>query len=407
MHVIGLMTGTSVDAVDVALCEITPTTQSGTLNVRLLAYQEQPYPAQLRRRVLELCQAKVCPLDELTELNFELGAALAEAVTSTLKIHNVRAEDIDLVASHGQTLYHLVEPARTLSTLQMGEAAVLAQRLGVTVVADFRVADMAAGGQGAPLVPYLDALLLGSDTTTRAVQNIGGIGNVTMLPADTGIAGAYAFDTGPGNVLIDYGARYFSQGQFAYDHDGAMARAGQVDASIVASVLAHPYFQQPPPKTTGRELFGDAFAAQLITQAQQRQHSTADIMATLTTITAESIIQAYQRFGPPHIDEVIVSGGGSRNPVLMNYLSRGLPATRVTSSDSYGLASDAKEALTFALLGYETLHGRTTNLPRCTGASTPVIQGKITPGKNYMKLLQQVSATSERAIPTRKLHLQP
>ncbi|MBE3561618.1 MAG: anhydro-N-acetylmuramic acid kinase, partial [Ktedonobacteraceae bacterium] len=298
---------------------------------------------------------------------------------------------IDLVASHGQTIFHLVEPGRILSTLQIGEPAVIAHRTGCTVVADFRVADMAAGGQGAPLTSFLDALLFSDETRTRALQNIGGIGNVTFLPAGAGPDGAYAFDTGPGNVLIDYGARYFSQGALSYDRDSTLARAGRVDEALLAEALALPYFKREPPKTTGRELFGDAFAADLIAQGQERGLPPHDIMATLTALTVESIAAAYRAFGPPHIDEVFVSGGGSFNPLLMQRLQAALPGTAVLRLETIGLPANAKEAVTFALLGHEAIHGRPASLPRCTGAAQPAVLGKITPGANYRALLRQAS----------------
>ena len=393
MRVLGMNTGTSVDSIDLALCEfMLAQGQPGTLTLRLLAYGERPYPAKLQERVLSLCRDQVCRLDDLTELNFLLGEALAAAATSFLQVETTEATRTDLIASHGQTIYHLVEPGRVLSTLQMGEAALIAQRTGITTVADFRVADIATGGQGAPLTSFLDALLFGDEKVTRALQNIGGIGNVTFLPASTGLDGGYAFDTGPGNVLIDYGARFFSGGAARYDRDGAMARAGSVHPALLRELLGHPYFARRPPKSTGRELFGDAFAATLIARAQELLLTPEETMATLTALTAESIAQAYRLFGPPHVDEVLVSGGGSANPVLMEYLRRALPDSRVACFDDTGLPASAKEAVLFALLGHEALHGRPANLPRCTGAAQRTILGKIVPGANYHALLQQMTA---------------
>jgi anhydro-N-acetylmuramic acid kinase len=411
LKVIGVMTGTSVDAIDVALCEIhaaPPPTPAGTLALRLLTYQEQPFPEGVRQRILGLLQDGAGKLAELAELNFLLGQVLASAVLTTVEATQYSLDEIDLIASHGQTVYHLVEPGRRYATWQIGEAAVLAAETGLTVIADFRVADIAAGGQGAPLVSFLDALMFASDQRTRALQNIGGIGNVTFLPAGASMNDVYAFDTGPGNVLIDYAARYFSQGTMRYDHDGIMAQAGQMDRALLDEVLAHPYFHRSPPKTTGRELFGDAFAAALIEQALQRGLSPEDIVATFTAITAESIAAAYRDFGPEHIDEVIISGGGTYNPALMKMLSTALPATEVTRYDTYGLSANAKEAAAFAVLGYETLHGRAANVPRCTGARAPVVLGKITPGANFRSLLTRSGLTVEEKnawAQTRKLIL--
>ena len=394
MRVVGMNSGTSVDGINLALCEFLPGPQPATLSCSLLAQKEYPHEQKLQQQVLRLCRAKHAPLDELTELNFVLGEAFAAAFLRFIKDEGIAIEDIDVIASHGQTLYHLVEAGRTLSTLQIGEAAVIAQRTGITTVADFRVADMAAGGQGAPLVSFLDALLFADEQKNRALQNIGGIGNVTFLPAGQGSTGAYAFDTGPGNVLIDYGARYFTQGRAGFDQDGKLARSGQPDQRLIAEVLAHPYFQQTPPKTTGREVFGDAFAEAILNKAQQRQLSIEDTMATLTAITVESIARAYQNFGPARLDEVIVSGGGSYNPVLMEGLQAALPDSQVSSFDTLGLPASAKEAVTFALLGHEAFHGRSANLPQCTGASTHTILGKITPGKNYLHIMQKLAKSA-------------
>lgn len=395
MRVIGIMSGTSVDAIDVALCEFIPQPygQPCTLGMRLLGYREQPFPDFLRQLVLSTVRHDICSLPDLTELNFLLGEALATAALQTLQELNVNPADIDLVASHGQTIFHLVEPDRINATLQMGEAAVIARCTGISTVSDFRVADMAAGGQGAPLVSFLDALLFSDEKFTRALQNIGGIANVTFLPAASGIDGAYAFDTGPGNALIDFAARHFSHETLQYDRDGAMALAGHVDDKLLNSLLAHTYFQRQPPKTTGRELFGDSFALEVIASDPFHNLSPSDIMATLTAFTAESIARAYRDFGPPHIDEMIVSGGGARNLVLMEFLQQALPGIFIMPCDGTLLPGSIKEAVAFALLGYETIHGRPANLPRCTGAAEPAILGKITPGLNFSSLLSRLTTS--------------
>lgn len=404
------MTGTSVDAIDVALCEITaapPPHAEGTLTLRLLAYQEQPFPPAVRHELLRLLQTGSAELADLTELNVLLGESLANAVLATLINAQYPLTEIDLIASHGQTIYHLVEPDRRRATWQMGESAVLAARTGLTVVADFRVADIAAGGEGAPLVSFLDALMFSSTERSYALQNIGGIANVTFVPAATGIEGTYAFDTGPGNVLIDYAARFFSQGALSYDRDGAMAASGHVDHTLLQEVLIHPYFQRRPPRTTGRELFGDAFAATLIKRAQQRGLSPEDCLATLTAITAESIAAAYRTFGPSHLDEMIISGGGAYNPTLLNMLRAILPTLPITLYDRCGLPANAKEATAFAVLGYEALHGRPANVPSCTGASAPTILGKITPGPNFRSLIQCIWSAGDSWPQTHKLLVLP
>ncbi|MDP9349981.1 MAG: anhydro-N-acetylmuramic acid kinase [Chloroflexota bacterium] len=402
-----MISGTSVDAIDVAVCEFAPTAP-GALSLRLLAHAEQPYPPDLRARVLSLFQAGESRLDDLTELGFLLGEAFADAALRTIETAGMGPNDIDLVASHGQTIWHLMEPARTPSTLQMGEAAVIAQRLGASVVSDFRVADVAAGGQGAPLVSFLDVLLLGHPEMTRAVQNIGGIGNVTFLPSGSALEGAYAFDTGPGNALIDYAARVYTEGEQVYDRDGRMAADGTPHPGMLSEALAHPYYALPPPKTTGREMFGDPYAASLLDRAVRLGLSPTDTVATLTALTAQSIARAYREFGPTHLDEVVLSGGGAANPVLVAGIRAELPGVAVRSLDELGLPGYIKEAVAFALLGYQCLHGRPSNVPSCTGAVAPVVLGKITPGPNYRQLITGVVRAAEEGEacnPTRTIRL--
>ncbi|MBA2363534.1 MAG: anhydro-N-acetylmuramic acid kinase, partial [Chloroflexia bacterium] len=329
MRVMGMISGTSVDAIDVAICDLAPDAVSGpdALTLRLVAHAEQPFPPTLRERTLDLLALQAAPLADLTELNFQIGAAFADAALQTLATAGIGVEEIDLVASHGQTLYHLMESGRTPSTWQAGEAAVIAQRLGVTVLSDFRVADVAAGGQGAPLVSYLDALLFAGPHTV-ALQNIGGIGNVTFVPGGSAPEDAYAFDTGPGNALLDRAARVFGLAA-GYDEGGQMALRGTVHNDLLAELLAHPYFTRQPPKSTGREVFGDDYADEILARAAQLRPSADDTMATLAALTADSIVRAYRSFGPPRIDTVHVSGGGARNRALMERLRALLPQSRV------------------------------------------------------------------------------
>ena len=296
-----------------------------------------------------------------------------------------------------QTIYHAVDAdAPVKSTLQIGEAAVIAARTGVTTVADFRVADVAAGGQGAPLVSYVDWLLLRHPTLTRAVQNIGGIANVTYLPPGDSPAGVIAFDTGPGNMLMDDAVRRVTEGTQTYDHGGILASQGQIDQELLAEWMAHPYLAQSPPKTTGREQFGASYGARVWAQAQRRGLRANDIVATLTALTAASIADAYRRFLPRMPDQVILGGGGANNPTLVHMLQQHLAPARVTSHETVGLPSDAKEAVAFAVLAYEAIHGRPGNLPTCTGAGTRTILGKITPGANYESLCSSISASHPR-----------
>jgi anhydro-N-acetylmuramic acid kinase len=281
------------------------------------------------------------------------------------------------------------------STLQLGEAAVIAERLGVTTIADFRPRDVAAGGQGAPLSSWGDALLFGDDRLGRAVQNIGGIGNVTWVPPGGQWEAMLAFDTGPGNALIDRAVWRFSGGQQRYDQDGTLAAAGRTDDLLLAELLAHPYFLAQPPKSTGRELFGAQLVDPFIDRCLERGLKPADVVATLTAFTAHSIADQYRRFLPGRPDEVVVGGGGSRNPVLMRLLGELLDPAQIRLHEEFGLPSLGREAVYFALMGYEALHGRPNTLPSCTGAAHPVVMGKLVPGSNYRALLSRIVSTSQ------------
>lgn len=382
LRVAGMMSGTSADAVDVAVCEFRPGGAPGELLGRLVAYREEPFPSALREHLDRLWGEGSGRLDDLTELNVELGEVFAGAVERVIGEESVTPPD--LIASHGQTIYHLAEPGRRRATLQMGEAAAIAARTGITVAADFRAADIAAGGEGAPLVPFFDALVFGGESN-RALQNIGGIANVTFLVPGRE---AHAFDTGPGNAPLDAAARTLS-GQ-PFDRDGQRAAAGRVDEPLLSALLEDSYFHMPPPKSTGRERFGDVFAAGVIAQGKDRGLSPDDIIATLTALTAESIARAYRDFGPPGLEEVILSGGGARNRTLVDMLRARLPHVRMRPMEDVGIPANAKEAMAFALLGHEALVGRPANLPGCTGASRQVILGKIIPGSNYPSLMRKV-----------------
>lgn len=397
MRVAGLISGTSADAVDAAVCEFSPNETPGELTLRLLAYREQPMNPELRRRLIELWRSGTARLDELTALNVELGQEFAGAIEHV--VHQEGIADLDLIASHGQTIYHLVEPGRTRGTVQMGEPAVIAERMGITVAADFRVADMAAGGEGAPLVPHFDALFFGGERV-RALQNLGGIANVTFVAPDME---PYAFDTGPGNTLLDAAARLLFDEP--YDRDGRHAAAGDVDQDLLSSLLEHPYFQRRPPKSTGREIFGDAFAADAIARGRESGSGREDIMATLTALTAQSVADAYRRFGPPGIDEMVLSGGGARNPTLVGALQRRLPDVTIRHHEEFGIPGDAKEAVAFALLGYATLTGLHANVPACTGASHSTILGKLVPGRNYQSLMRAVFGGEDAWGPITTLRL--
>ncbi|MFZ0807766.1 MAG: anhydro-N-acetylmuramic acid kinase [Candidatus Sulfotelmatobacter sp.] len=387
--VAGVMSGTSADGINVALVRIAQPGSSkrrGRLSprhiVELLGHAEYPYSPRVRAAVLAAMNAEQTSVAELARLNFLLGELYAEAVLSAQRKFRLNA---DLVGCHGQTIYHQGEAANFLgkkitTTWQTGEAAVIAARVGVPVVSDFRPADMAAGGKGAPLVPYLDYLLFRDDEVGRIVQNIGGIANLTAIPACAGIDDVTAFDTGPGNMVIDQVMeKLFHR---TYDHGGQIAASGKVLEHIVSPLLKRGFFRQRPPKTAGREEFGREFVREFL-QACGRARKQ-DVVATATALTARSIALAIHKFviGTKSRDafsEIILSGGGARNATLLEMLSDSLLPMGVSLriSDDFGLPSQAKEAVAFAVLAYETWHRRASNVPSATGAKRPAILGKI------------------------------
>jgi anhydro-N-acetylmuramic acid kinase len=379
------MSGTSADGVDAAIVELDGAPPDLRWEVR--AHSHIPHPAELRDEIFACFRPASSDVERLCHLNFALGHAFADAALRAINEAGLTPDRVDLIGSHGQTLWHTPTGPQA-STLQLGEPAVIAERTGTPVVSNFRTRDMTAGGQGAPLVAYVDALLLTHPTLTRAVQNIGGIANVTYLPSKKCKrcpSAVIAFDTGPGNMLIDDAAARATDGRLSFDRDGELASAGQVDEGWLAELLADPYFKKPPPKTTGRERFGSQYGAKLWEEGRTRGLAPYDIVATLTAFTASSIALAYRDFLPYLPDEVIVSGGGARNPVLMARLrsealaTEALPrSTHICFSDDVGLKIEAKEAVAFAVLAYETWHRRPGNLPSATGASHPVILGSIT-----------------------------
>lgn len=381
--VAGLMSGTSADGVDAALVEIRRS--GGVLSARLVAFRKTVYPDSLRRAIFDLFRPEKTNVVGVSQANFALGEVFAQAVLDLAEQAGLLPGDIDLIGSHGQTIWHQPRPAPwggvdVTSTLQIGEPAVIAERTGITVVADFRVRDMAAGGQGAPLVPYVDYLLFRDDVLARAVQNVGGIANVTHLPAGGGPGDVIAFDTGPGNMVIDAVVKTLTGGRQTMDRDGRWAASGQVSADFLAELLAHPYFAARPPKTTGREEFGEQYAARVVAAAGARGLSAADTVATVTALTARTITGSYRRFLPVLPDQVILGGGGARNPTLRLYLQEELPGVAVLSHEDFGIPDEAKEAMAFAILASECLDGRPNNLPSATGARRPVVMGKIVPG---------------------------
>lgn len=386
MFVIGLMSGTSADGIDAALCEITGAPPALSIQTRAALFV--PFEADFQRRIHHSGSPQTSRVDHLCRLHFELGERFAQAALQVIAAANLAPADVDLVGLHGQTVWHDVLPdGRVTSTLQLSEASILAERTGITTISNFRPRDIAAGGQGAPLTSLMDWLLLRHPTRWRAVQNIGGIGNVTFLPPlNDNHSLPLAFDTGPGNSLMD-GVVMALKGE-RYDPQGSLAEQGRIDEAWLDDLLRHPYYQRKPPKTTGRELFGSVMVEALVEGGKARGLDDAAIIATVTALTAASIAEAYQRFAPAPPDEIIIGGGGKHNRTLMRLLS-GMTQAQVLSHEEIGMDSDSKEAVVFALLAYESWHARPGNHPALTGASHPVVLGQITPGANYIALIQR------------------
>lgn len=389
MLIVGLMSGTSADGIDAALCEITGAPPQ--VQARIIKGITHPYPEGFQQRILDACLPDRSRVDTLCQLNADLAEHFAQAALHVIAEAGLTGTGVDLIGSHGQTVWHQVQPdGRVSATLQIAEAAVIAERTGITTVSNFRPRDVAAGGQGAPLTGYADWLLLRHTAHWRAVQNIGGMGNVTFLPPLIDSSRMpLAFDTGPGNALIDAVATVITGGAQRYDRDGLLAAQGRVDLSWLHALLDHPYYRRLPPKTTGRELFGAAMGESLVHEGRARGLDDASIVATLTALTAASIAEAYRRFAPAPVDEAILGGGGARNPVLVAMLRERLHPARVMTHEDIGLDSDNKEALVFALLAYETWHARPGTHPALTGARHAAILGQITPGQNYAALIRQ------------------
>ncbi len=384
MIVAGVMSGTSVDGINVALVQVSARGR-GRPRHTLLGHEEHPFPARVRRAILGMMNAELARVADLARLNFLLGELYAEAVAKTARRHRVK---LDLVGCHGQTLYHQGVAERFLgqklaATWQTGEGAVIAARLGVPVVSDFRPADMAAGGKGAPLVPFVDYLLYRDQRVNRIAQNIGGIANLTAIAAGASLGQVLAFDTGPGNMVIDavmeelFGKRF--------DRDGKVAASGRVLDGVIARLVRASFFRQKPPRTAGREEFGREYVSRFLEIC--RGASNADVVATATALTARSVADAVQRFVLPRFGSppkqvghaMIVSGGGVKNPTLMAMLRNEITpmGIELRFSDEFGLPAEAKEAVAFALLAHETWHRRPSNVPSATGAKRAAILGKI------------------------------
>ena len=382
MTVAGIMSGTSADGVDVALVRIE--TRRAMPALTLLAHEGFPYPAALRRAVLSAMNAASTTTAELARLNWRLALAYADGLRATMKKHRMKPE---LVGCHGQTLYHQGVPAayagRSFScTWQAGEAGVLAQELGIPVASNFRPADMAAGGQGAPLVPLLDYVLFADSRRGRVLQNIGGIANLTAIPAGANADRVVALDTGPGNMVIDALAQELYQKKF--DRNGAIAARGTVLSAVLEAEMRDKYYNLRPPKSTGREQFGREYAMRFLAACQRKSKRPADALATATALTAETIARSYKKFAAPLMRgaavDYIVSGGGARNRTLMAMLAARLEplGCELAATGDFGLPPEAKEAAAFALLAWYTWHRMPANVPPATGAKRAVILGQVT-----------------------------
>ncbi len=366
---VGLMSGTSVDAVTAAVVELSG--EVPDISVELKGYVQHPMPEQIAWQVPRHAHRDAA---DVTRLNVEIGELFAEAALAVMGEVGIEAGDVDAIASHGQTLCH--QPERS-ATLQLGEPSIIAERTGILTVAEFRYRDMAAGGEGAPLVPLADYALFRDDAKTRAMQNIGGIGNVTYIPAGGLLEDVVAFDTGPGNMVIDGVMDVGSQGHFLMDEDGRFAANSEVDERALGSLMDNEYFEKPPPKTAGREQFGIEYATNWLRRLKGHGRGYRDLIATFTALTAESISHAYRTHLPSLPDEMIVGGGGVRNPTLMRMIAEMLPEVKVLTHADFGIDDAAKEAMAFCILANETLLGRPGNVPSATGARKPVVLGKI------------------------------
>ncbi len=386
MLVIGLMSGTSMDGITAVLVEIRELEpREGAepkLIAKLIELETYPYPSELKRHLLTLRESG--RVEELCCMDFYLGELFAQAALKVMEKAGRSREEIDLIGSHGQTICHLSQGLEGFefsapSTLQIGEIDVIAERTKITTVGDFRPKDLAAGGEGAPLIPYADYHLFHDPERHRAILNIGGIANITYLPAGAGLNEIIAFDTGPGNMIIDGVLRRLTGDEQAYDRNGEMAAKGRVNQRLLQELLQHPFISRRPPKSTGREEFGEEFLNWLMERARPLRLRNEDLVATVTAFTAEAIAENCRRF-LGGIDELIVGGGGAYNRTLLRMLEERLKGVYVTTTQAYGIPVEAKEAMGFAILAYQAFHRRANNVPSATGAKHPVVLGKISWG---------------------------
>jgi len=382
MLVMGMMSGTSADGIDVALAEVNGAPPK--LRTELVNHTSRRMPDALRKEVLRIAEGAVCTSGDISQLNFRLGMAFADAAVNACREFRVALSRVKVIGSHGQTIFHQgrVVPflgKATASTMQIGEPAVIAAETGIPTVGDFRVADMAVGGQGAPLVPYADYLLYRHEEIGRVSLNLGGIGNLTVLPASARPGQVVAFDTGPGNMLMDALVWHFTRKKQRFDRGARLARQGQSNAKVLRELMRDPFLRLGPPKSTGREYYGRAYFQELLRLGKKFGAGPNDLIRTTTEFTVASVVDALKRFvlRKTKVQQLIVSGGGARNPLIMAQLTAELAPMEVMASSKLGVPEDAKEAYAFALLAYETWNRRASNLPSATGAERPVVLGKV------------------------------
>ncbi|AJG94012.1 anhydro-N-acetylmuramic acid kinase [Bacillus anthracis] len=378
MYIAGVMSGTSLDGIDVALVRIEGSGVDS--KVKLIHFTTVPFRNDIKSEIQQALSIENSNVQLICSLNFKLGLCFANAVKEVCKEANFSLEQLDLIGSHGQTIYHQPKPEGNMiaSTLQIGEPAVIAYDTNTTVISNFRTMDMAAGGQGAPLVPYSEVILYRDPSKNRLLQNIGGIGNVTVIPSQKSDQNVIAFDTGPGNMIIDEVCQRLFQ--LPYDQNGEIAEQGEVVDEILTYCMNHPFLKMNPPKSTGREQFGEEFVSQLLKRYEK--HSKENILTTVTMFTASSIVHHYKEFILPYyeIDEVILGGGGSYNDTLVEMIRYGLKDEKCTIfiQEDIGYSSEAKEAIAFAILANETYHRNPSNVPSATGAKKSVVLGNVT-----------------------------
>jgi len=379
MRVAGLISGTSVDGIDVAIVDIRGV--AGRTRLHLKAFRTVPYPPAVRGALLAACNAQSISVAEISQLNFLVGELFGRAAVRVCEATKIPLRSLDLVGSHGQTIYHQGRTSNThgfrvASTLQIGEPALIAERTGAVTVADFRTADMAAGGQGAPLVPFMDYIVCRHARRGRVALNIGGIANITLIPPAAKPQQVVALDTGPGNMVLDALAAHFSAGRRHYDHGGRMALRGRVCQPLLNGLLADPLFRRPAPRSYGREEFGREFVAGLLRRQRRLRLSNADLMATAAALTADSIAAAIRRFARGPMHDLVISGGGLHNRFLVERL-RSETGLHIMTAEDFRIPGDAKEAILFAILAYHTFRKIPASIPSATGARHPAVLGKV------------------------------